>query len=70
MYVPHDDYMNPIALGRGQRSSVVKHLKPCKHAKSIMPGPIKFKFGIQLSHDEYNNPIYCGGGRSSFWVKN
>ena len=60
MYVPRDEYVNPIVLGRGQMSSEVNIGQPCKHAKSIMLGPIKLKFGIQLSHDEYKKPIDFG----------
>ena len=68
MYVPHDEYMNLIVLGRGQQKS--NSMKPCKHDKSIVPSLIKFKFSIQLYHDEYTNPIDFGRGRSSFLVKN
>ena len=31
-----------------------------KHAKSTMPGSIKFQLGVYASHDEYMNPILVG----------
>ena len=41
----------------------------CKHSKSRMPGPMKFKLGVSIPHDEYMNPIVFGADPMSFWVK-
>ena len=41
----------------------------CKHSKSIMPGPMKFKLGVCVPHDEYRKPIVFGADPRSFWVK-
>ena len=41
----------------------------CKHDKSRLPGPIKFKLGVCVPHNEYRNPIVFGADPRSFWVK-
>ena len=45
-------------------------LLACKHDKSRMPGPIKFKLGVCVLHDEYRNPIVFGVDPRSFVVRN
>ena len=47
-------------LGSKLRKNVIFLNFACKHNKSIMPGPIKFKLGVCVSHDEYMNPIVFG----------
>ena len=41
----------------------------CKHDKSRLPGPIKFKLGVCVPHNEYRKPIVFGADPRSFWVK-
>ena len=41
----------------------------CKHDKSRLPGPGKFKLGVCVPHDEYRKPIVFGADPRSFWVK-
>ena len=43
---------------------------PCKHDKSRLPVPIKFKLGVCVPHNEYRNPIVFGADPRSFLVEN
>ena len=80
MCVPSDENRNPIVFGADPRSFGVKTQKkgfrifsdlnfPCKHDKSRLPVPIKFKIGVCVPHNVYRKPIVFGADPRSFWVK-